>query len=264
MKKVINYTDKNISYSIQGSGDTLVFLHGYLEYKEIWEDFTLSFKSNYQVICIDLPGHGESESVSEIHTMIGMAEIVRSILDKELIIKSTIIGHSMGGYVCLAFASRFPQYTSSIILFSSSALNDSTEKILARNRDIELIKNGQKEILINNNIPRMFAAKNLVKYNNIISKIKEQANKMSNTAIIAALEGMKNRLNYIEFLASTKIPSLFIAGELDELIQIDVSERQAKDCKSIIYKVLKDSGHMGYIEEKELSTMYINDFLKTL
>ncbi len=264
MKQILEYNGKKISYTKQGSGNSLVFIHGYLEYKEIWTDFIQSFIKNYKVLCIDLPGHGESESISEIHTMKNMARVVKQILDKEDIKESTIIGHSMGGYVSLAFANLFPKNTSSIVLFSSSALNDSTEKILARNRDIELIKTEKKQLLIDNNIPKMFATNNLVKYNNLINTIKEESHQMSNTGIIAALEGMKTRLNYTEFLKTTSIPILFIAGVLDELIQIDVSKRQVTNCKSVTYKTLEHSGHMGYIEEKELSAKYITDFLKTI
>ncbi len=264
MNQIINFQNKNISYSIQGSGVSLVFLHGYLEYKEIWSDFIKYFIPSYQVLCIDLPGHGASQSVDSVHTMKQMAEIVKLILDRNGIKKTFIVGHSMGGYVALSFANYFSKSLYALILFSSSSLNDSTEKKLARNRDINLIKEGKKEMVIDNNIPNMFASNNLVRFDALIDEIKNKVKKMSDAAIIASLEGMKQRLNYKTLLQSPPVPLLFVAGALDNLIQIDVSERQIKDTTNVVFKVLTHSGHMGYLEEEEFSKNIVLDFFMNI
>jgi pimeloyl-ACP methyl ester carboxylesterase len=264
MIRTINYKNKSISYTIKGSGPSLVFLHGYLEYKEVWSNFVKDFEQDYQVLCIDLPGHGKSESIGAIHTMKEMAQLVKLILDRNGIKQSVLIGHSMGGYISLSFLDFFPNLLVGTILFSSSALNDSSEKKLARNRDIELIRKGKKDMVINNNIPNMFASENLIQFSSQIEQIKTKVKTMSNEGIIAALEGMKERLNYQSLLQSPPVPLLFIAGSLDNLIQIDVSERQIKNSKNTIFKVLEYSGHMGYMEETQTSKNIIFDFLKSI
>ena len=266
MENSITYIGKSISYSINGieSNKTLVFIHGYLEYKELWSNFTKYFEENYRILCIDLPGHGASENLSEIHKMKEMARLVHFVINNNAINDYVLIGHSMGGYVSLAFLNLFPKETKGMVLFSSSALNDSTEKLLARNRDVEMIKNGDKNMLIDNNIPNMFASINLVKHTKEIENIKKHASIMNDKSIIAALNGMKTRVNNANFLKNIDIQVLFIAGKLDNLIQIDVSERQAKGVKNISFKTLNNSGHMGYIEEAELSTTYINNYLKDI
>lgn len=262
MNRIIDYKNKKISYSVQGTGPSLVFLHGYLEYKELWSDFVLSFKQNYQIFCIDLPGHGDSESIGDIHTMKEMAQVVKLILDRNSVKQSVIIGHSMGGYVALAFADYFAEITTGLVLFSSSALNDSSEKKMARNRDIELIQNGKKALVVDSNIPKMFASKNRIRFNSKINEIKNKVKEMKDNAIIAALEGMKIRLNYQNLLDSSVIPILFIAGELDELIPIKVSEEQIKkESNGLSFKLLEESGHMGYLEEDKKAQSIISNFL---
>ncbi len=261
-QKTIDYQGQIISYTIQGSGDCLIFLHGYLEYKEVWSNFLRFFKDNYQIITIDLPGHGESGNIGNIHTMHHMAQVVKHITDRNRIEEYTLIGHSMGGYIALSFLDNFPSKLKGVVLFSSSSLNDSTEKKIARNRDIELVQDNKKNIVVNHNIPNMFAPQNLVKFNSKIENIKVRINKMSNKGIIAALNGMKSRLNYQYLLQSSTTPILFIAGKFDNLIQFDVSERQVEETKNLSFKVLENSGHMGYLEEEELSAKYILEFLE--
>lgn len=261
MNQTTLYQGRQISYSIEGSGNTLVFLHGYLEYKELWADFVKSFKDKFQIICIDLPGHGASESINTVHSMSDMADVVKYVLDRNGIEKFVLIGHSMGGYIALSFANSFSERLLGLIMFSSSSLNDSTEKIIARNRDIDLLEKGKKSVVINNNIPNMFATKNLVRFSSEIEKIKSLVTNMKESSIIAALEGMKIRFNYQNFLTTTPLPILFIAGRYDNLIEIDASKRQLRGAKNVRLKILENSGHMGYLEEEELSAEYILDFL---
>ena len=264
MSNTAFYQGKSINYSLQGSGETLVFLHGYLEYKEIWANYITRFSNKYRILCIDLPGHGGSEVIGTTHTMSEMAKLVKFIMDKTETKEAVIIGHSMGGYIGLSFVAQFPSCTKALVMFSSSALNDSTEKILARNRDIDMVNSNRTKLIIDQNIPNMFATQNLVKYKATIEEIKIQVSQMPAQGIISALEGMKARVNYTDLIKTTDIPILFIAGRYDNLIQIDVSERQVQDVKNISFKVLENSGHMGYIEEEELSAQYILDYLKII
>jgi len=264
MDKSILYQGKKISYSIKGNGEPLVFLHGYLEYKEIWKEFTKYFENKYTILCIDLPGHGKSDTISPLVSMKEIARITKLIINTNSLEKVILIGHSMGGYISLAFANLFPEKLSGLILFSSSALNDSTEKKIARNRDINLIEDGKKDLVINNNIPNMFANRNINTFSSTIEHIKEIAKNMSNESIISALKGMKDRINHSKLLQESDFPKLFIAGKYDKLIQIDISKQQTQNCKNLKFEILESSGHMGYIEEEEKSAKIILDFISNL
>ena len=120
MKKFLDYKEIKISYLIEGEGETLVFLHGYLEAKEIWKDFSRRFSSSYKVICIDLPGHGESGVLGDIHEMDEMASATAAVLQNENIDFCVLFGHSMGGYAVMSFVENYPESLKGYCLFHSS------------------------------------------------------------------------------------------------------------------------------------------------
>ena len=97
MKKLVQFQAKDIAYNFTGSGPALVLLHGFLESKAIWDDYTEVLLHDFTVIAIDLPGHGESDVIAETHSMQLMAETVKTVLYSENISEIVIAGHSMGG-----------------------------------------------------------------------------------------------------------------------------------------------------------------------
>jgi pimeloyl-ACP methyl ester carboxylesterase len=109
MEQII-YKNTAVSYSDIGKGSTVVLLHGFLENKTMWKDLVPNLSKKNRVLSIDLLGHGETESLGYVHSMEENAEIVKAVLSHLKIRKAVIIGHSMGGYVALAFAEMFPTY----------------------------------------------------------------------------------------------------------------------------------------------------------
>jgi len=262
MEKNTHYQGKRVSYTIEGNGYPLVFIHGYLEYKNIWTNFTKHFLNKYKLITIDMPGHGDTEVFRSVHTMKEMAQLVKYVMAENHIFKATIIGHSMGGYITLALVDYFPEVVDAFVLFSSSTMNDSREKKELRDREIELVKSGKKDLIINTNIPNTFAQNNIFDFKPKIKEIKNSAKKMKERGITASLEGMKNRVDYLNRYKMLTIPSLFIAGRYDNLIPIHISEKQVEKAQNAQFVILENSGHMGYIEEEKVAAKHILSFLE--
>ena len=105
----IKFQKKNIFYTDEGTGKVVVLLHGFTESQKIWKNFAKKLSAKYRVITIDLPGHGKSESPGAVHSMELMANVVFAVLKKLKAGKCMMIGHSMGGYVTLAFAEKYPK-----------------------------------------------------------------------------------------------------------------------------------------------------------
>jgi len=103
MTKYVDFKQGKIRYTDSGKGRVVVFLHGFLESLEMWR-FYQNLPNYIRKICIDLPGHGKSDNFGYVHSMELMAEGVRAVLKNEGIRKVVVVGHSMGGYVGLAFA----------------------------------------------------------------------------------------------------------------------------------------------------------------
>ena len=118
-----------VSYDETGKGRPLVFLHGYLEAKEVWKPLTEILSREYRIITIDLPGHGSSGITGEVHTMEFIAEAVREVMRDAGTDRVIIIGHSLGGYAALAFAAMYPENLAGYVLFHSHPHADIPEAI---------------------------------------------------------------------------------------------------------------------------------------
>lgn len=261
MEKQYILNGKTVHYSITGSGETLVLLHGYLESLEMWTKHQEFLSSKYQVISIDLPGHGLTENFGEIHTMPFMADLVYKILQKENIEKCVMIGHSMGGYSTLAFAEKYPQMLIGFGLFHAHASADTEEAKLNRERTIEIIKQ-DKGHFINQFIPSLFAPENVRKFAAQIEIQINQANAMPKESVIAAMAGMAERDSTVDILMDTQVPVLFIAGKHDSRISLEKILTQATLPNTSQILILGDSGHMGWIEEEQKTITVIDGFMQ--
>lgn len=259
MEKIIKYQNHDINYNISGKGNTIVLLHGYLENLDIWSYTHKELSEDFQVISVDLPGHGKSGVWSNIHTMEFMADVVNFVLDSESITKAAMFGHSMGGYVTLAFANKYHQKLSAISIVHSSSRPDSEEKKENRNREIELIDKGKFDTICNMAIPNLFSNENAESFSKKIDEMKTVALNMNIEGVKAALRGMQLRKDNIEFLKSVDIPKMVIQGSHDNLIPF--LENDPIVPLNANRLILKNSGHMGLIEEKETTTKEIKKFV---
>jgi pimeloyl-ACP methyl ester carboxylesterase len=247
MKKSLQFQQQSITYQITGSGPALILLHGFLESKMIWDNFTQKLQDEFTVIAIDLPGHGESSVLSENHSMQLMSGIVKEVLDAENIAQAVIAGHSMGGYVALQFAADHENLLKGLVLFHSHANADTDEARENRRRTINIVKQN-KGGFIRQFIPDLFDQRHVAEYSEDIAKLQEQAALMQPEAIIAALAGMRDRESQLQFLLLSEIPVLFIIGKQDSRMPYNQLMAQAVIPSHSEVLLLEDVGHMGYIE----------------
>ncbi len=256
------FQGNKIRFSDEGEGEVLVLLHGFIERIEIWKEFSSELSKSHRVICIELPGHGESEVIASIQTMELMADMVYEILQKIHVHSIVLVGHSMGGYVGLAFAEKFPEMLKGLGLFHSHVLADTPQAKLGRDRAIEIIKQN-KEGFIFNFIPDLFAECNRETYKEEIKCLQEGAKTLTGDALIACLQGMKERTDKLLLLMEIDVPVLFIAGKEDSRAPINSIMAQSVIPKHSQILVLGDCGHMGYIEKRKETMNFIAQFVKS-
>lgn len=247
-----------IHFTSVGVGNTIVLLHGFLENLTMWDQIALQLSKKYQVICIDLLGHGHTENLGYIHSMEMQAEIAKHVLDKLKINKYALIGHSMGGYVALAIAELHPQNLQGLCLMNSTALSDSPEKKVNRDRGIEAVKYNS-DLFVKMAIPNLFSEENQSKFPTEIGEITNEALKMSPQGIIAAMEGMKNRKDRSQLYKTLKIPLQLIIGKKDPALDYDSLISQTKKTK--VKLVEFPDGHMSHIENKNTLINTLNGFV---
>ena len=264
MIKTFKYKNANIRYKDQGKGIPIILLHGYLESLEIWDGFAAELIHKYRIVSIDIPGHGASGILGEIHTMEEMAGCVNYFLEILAIEKCILIGHSMGGYIVMAFLKLYAEKLLAFSLFHSTPFADTEEKKQNRDREIELIKEGKKETIYKMNIPKMFADDNLYDFNEKINEIILTAQKMPEKGIIALLNGMKNRSDHYEMLKNTNLPFLLILGKKDNYIPYETVSERIGFTRNMTKLILENSGHVGFIEEKDKSVLGVIRFIENL
>ncbi|WP_029270819.1 alpha/beta fold hydrolase [Flavobacterium sp. KJJ] len=257
MKNIL-YKNTKISYTDSGAGFAIVLLHGFLENKKMWQEYVDFFSEKFRVITIDLLGHGESDSLGYVHSMEENANAVHEVLEHLKIEKAIILGHSMGGYVGLAFAELFPKNIQKLVLLNSTSKEDSAEKKLNRTRAIKAVKQNYVSF-VSLAIANLFSEKNRIRLADEIEKVKVQALKTPLQGIVASLEGMKIRKDREALLQKNLFPVLLVLGKKDPVLNYEESISQIEDTTAEL--VSFEDGHMSHIENKEeLKTILLNFF----
>lgn len=258
LEMTLRYKGIKIDYHISGKGTPLLFLHGFLENLSMWNTVIPHFTRTHTCIAIDLLGHGKTDCLGYIHSMENMAEAVKAVLEELKISNAAIIGHSMGGYVALAYLDLFPEMVTRLLLLNSTSLSDSTERKINRDRAIQIVKknpNAYTSMAIAN----LFASKNRANFSTEIDVIKKEASKTPLQGIISALEGMKIRKDRSEILKNFKGPKTIFAGKEDPVLLYKQNMQVALRCKTDLISF--DGGHMTYLENKAEFLRSLQDFL---
>jgi pimeloyl-ACP methyl ester carboxylesterase len=261
---IFSYKGGEINYSDSGKGNTIVLLHGYLESSEVWNGFEVRLAEIFRVISVDLPGHGLSSVYGEVHTMEFMAEAVKEIIDSLNLKKVFMAGHSLGGYVTLAFLELFPDNLSGYCLFHSQPFADPPAVIEKRKREIALVKAGKKDLMYPDNISRMFAPPNLGIFTAALEKSKNIASRLPGEGIIAMLNGMIVRPSRLTFMEEGRVPCLWILGAMDNYIPCDFMKSKVNLPPNAELAVLEKSGHLGFVEEEDKSVAVLTEFVKSI
>lgn len=259
--KFITYQDKKVAYQSEGKGPTVVLLHGFCEDSSIWEEFRADLlEENFRIIRIDLPGFGRSEVLPGVS--IGqMAEAVHAVMLNLGIEKAILIGHSMGGYVALAFARRFPAMLSGLGLFHSHPYADSEEKKENRRKSIDFIKRQGHALFVKQLIPGLFGQQFARSSAFLIEKLTYRAARGKSSGIIAAQEAMVGRGDESQTLAGLKVPVLFIIGTEDPAVpQESIEQIHLPDTASI--HILEKVGHMGLFEARKKTQRIVRQFVE--
>ena len=254
-----SYKNTSINFSSEGKGRTIVLLHGFLENSSMWNLISKELSKKFRVVCIDLLGHGKTENHGYIHTMKDQAEMVIAVLKYLRLRKYILIGHSMGGYIALEISKLVPKNIKGLCLMNSTALPDSEEKKINRDRAISAVKQNHKTF-IRIAIPMLFSERNRAVFTSEIKNITNEALKMYPQGIIAALEGMKIRKKNTSIYKNVDFPILMIIGKEDPALDYNSLIAQTKNTNVQIIEF--PDGHMSHIENKDTLISSLISFAK--
>lgn len=249
-----NYKDIPIHCETFGKGQPIVLLHGFLESSTMWKPLIPQLLKNNFVIAIDFPGHGKSGVIAEIHTMELMTEVVDEILQHLQVSTATFIGHSMGGYVTLAYAEMFPGKVEKLILLNSTPVADSEERKENRDRALKVIDQNP-QAYISMAIGNLLAETSRKKFASEIEILKTEAYSFPVEGVKAAIKGMRDRKDRTEILKGFNKGKFMILAKEDPILPILEAKKVAEQCGCSV-KII-EGGHMSLIENWDSIAKYL-------
>jgi pimeloyl-ACP methyl ester carboxylesterase len=190
-----------------------------------------------------------------------MADCLVAILDEENIKTCIMIGHSMGGYITMAFAEKYPDRLKAFGLFHSSAFADNEAKKETRKKGIAFIKEHGAAAFLETMIPNLYSSDTKTYHAEWVAGHKKTANTFPPQTLISYYEAMIQRPDRTEVLKKTKLPVLFIMGREDQAVPIEDGLKQCHMPAVSYVEILENSGHMGMVEEKEAVNKILVDFV---
>lgn len=246
-------------YRSCGKGHCVLLVHGFGENGAIWHQ-QWSALAGYRLLIPDLPGSGLSAPVADM-SMEGLATALYRLLQKEGFARCTIIGHSMGGYIALAFLEQYPEMVTALGLFHSSAFADSDEKKEVRKKGIAFIEKQGAAVFLQTTIPNLYAPQTRENKKEVVQRHIDAVQNASGAALGLYYRSMMERPDRTVLLQQNKIPYLFVLGKYDTAIPFSDGLKQAHLPNMAQVHLLQESGHMGMVEEPEQSNKLLKAFL---
>lgn len=254
----------SLSYSIAGAGDSIVLVHGFGEDSRIWKQQVDFLQSHYQLLLPNLPGTGASQIGNHPLSIESMATCLLQMLDAEKIEQCIMLGHSMGGYIALAFAEQYPERLAGLGLIHSTAYADSEEKKAARQKSISFIREHGAPEFIRTTIPNLFGERFNQKHKSIVEGLIAQGNQFTAETLIAYYTAMINRPNRAAVLKNATVPVLFFIGEEDKAVSpADALEQSALPTVCMV-QLVPVIAHMGMLEATDQMNQCLGEFCTTV
>lgn len=251
---------KNCFYQKIGNGNPVFLVHGFGENATIFNNQIDNLKNNSTLIVPDLPGSGNSQLCDEEMSMELLADFINAIVEQEKFDKIILLGHSMGGYLTMAFAEKYKHKLAGFGLIHSSAYEDDYAKKETRKKSIKLIENDGKEVFLKAMIPNLYSEQSKLVCQNEMQEHLTMALHISSSSLVAYYQAMINRPDRRHILKQTNLPVLFVIGKEDNAVPYKQMIEQAVMPTISKIELLEKVGHTSMNEAKIELNSIINNF----
>lgn len=258
-QKAIDFEQGQLSYRDGGSGPAVVLLHGFGEDGTIWAQQVQALR-HCRLLVPDLPGSGASDALAD-SDMDHLAAAVHALLEAEGIGRCVLIGHSMGGYVALAFAARWPERLAGLGFFHSTAFADTEEKKATRRKGIAFIEEHGAAEFLRATLPNLYAPATRAEKKELIDRQQNSIHNFSGAALVSYYRSMIKRPDRTDLLRTLRLPVLFVLGRHDAAVPLADGLAQSHLPALSYIHVLEESGHMGMVEEAEASNVLLQAYI---
>ena len=263
MENFFSYNKSAIHYKKCGSYLPIVLLiHGFAEDGNIWNDQVDFLQKHFTLIIPELPGSGSSGIGNEAWTIEAFAEAIYKLMCNEKIESCIMIGHSMGGYVTLAFAEKYPAMLKGFGFINSTAFADSSEKKENRKKGIEFIKVNGAYSFIRTSTPNLFSSHFKKEHPETVTALIENGKNYPAEVLQQYYRAMMQRPDKTKVLYSAKIPVLFVIGMEDAAVPLNDILQQVHLPSTSYIHIFENTGHMAMWEAAEKVNAAILNFVQ--
>jgi 3-oxoadipate enol-lactonase len=239
----MTYLPVNLAYEEHGQGTPVILAHGFPLNRSIWYPILPLLTGKARLILPDLRGHGQSPVPDGIYSMRLMAEDLRALMDRLNIEKAILAGHSMGGYVSLAFARAYPTRLAGLALVSTQAMADSPERRAGRQKMINDVRRKGVKAVAEAMAPALTCQVQMVE------SVHKMIMLMNPKGVTSSLKGMAQRPNAQEWLSTIKVPTVVIAGVEDRIIPIERPKVMTQLLGRAWLVEVNGAGHLPMMEQ---------------
>ena len=251
-----------LQYSSVGEGSPVVLLHGFCENRHMWQSFSHKLSKEYQVFSPDLPGFGESPLAERELSLEWVADKVNDWLNEINVANAVFIGHSLGGYVALAYAEKYPEKVMGLGLFHSTAFADDALKRESRDKTVAFVEKHGVARFIDSFVPALFYQKRLGELRETLQYVLEEGKKTPLNTVIAYTKAMRGREDRFAIWKNFNGHALFIGGTEDFRTPVADCERHIEEKDLVDGYLLRETVHMGMYERPGETIQMVQDFLK--
>lgn len=255
MKKIkVNGFD--LAFERRGRGAPLVLIHGYPLDHTIWEKAAPLLEKDFDLILPDMRGFGQSSAVESTYTVADLASDVAGLLDHLKVGKAFVAGHSMGGYVALAFARAYPQRLAGLGLISSQVSSDPADGKAGRYKTAAAVAESGVGLVAEAMSPKLSADVHVQSF------ARELIGRQKTAGVIGALKAMAERPDSTDVLKTLKVPLVIVHGDADALIPVERGRGMKAAIPGIHYAELPGIGHMAMMENPQAVADALKFFVK--
>lgn len=238
----IKINDIELAYEQRGEGTPLVLLHGFPLDHHTWDFVAPLLEGTFDLIMPDLRGFGSSSTVDSRYTLDDFASDIAGLLDHLGIQKAAIAGHSMGGYIALTFAKRYPDRVNGLGLVSTQTLADPPDRKEGRYKSAAEVAEKGIGGVVETMKPKFSPSE---EHQNAVSTIMQR---QQPAAFIGALKAMAERMDTSSLLASAKFSVVIVHGDADSLVSVERGREMKASAPNAHYVELKGVGHLPMME----------------
>jgi pimeloyl-ACP methyl ester carboxylesterase len=251
----INIDGINIAYVRRGQGAPLVLIHGYPLDHSIWDEVAPLLEDDFDLIIPDLRGFGESDVMEADHSIIDYASDIAGLLTHFKIKKAYLAGHSMGGYVALAFAREYPDRVSGLALVSTQLLGDPPDKKEGRYATAQQVLQQGVEVVVDAMTPKLSSDAR------IQGRVRELMSHQRPLGVYSALTAMAERPDSTDLLETFNFPLVIVHGGADALIPVERGREMKAAHPAAHFVELPGAGHLPMLENPEQVAEALKSFM---